>query len=103
YSHDPDPVGLHSFPIRRSSDLDGLRRPTGHRRLNPPAKDLSRCVSLPALSVSPPACCWSPPALPFSPNARSGRAITPSTTTHCRDRKSTRLNSSHVKISYAVF
>src|SRR5436309_8659241 len=37
------------------------------------------------------------PARPPRPRRSSGRGITP------RDRKSTRLNSSHVKISYAVF
>src|SRR5690606_40776192 len=38
---------------------------------------------------------------------QDGRAVllsaTPAGTRLCRDRKSTRLNSSHVKISYAVF
>src|SRR5690606_40698511 len=44
-----------------------------------------------------------------SPLLKRGIALTPVkfgisfTTTHLKDRKSTRLNSSHVKISYAVF
>src|SRR6202048_5441811 len=46
-------------------------------------------------------------ALPISPSARCrDRApsfIKPSTSRPCRDRKSTRLNSSHEWISYAVF
>src|SRR5690349_22492850 len=33
----------------------------------------------------------------------NGRMVPAAWTTSCRDRKSTRLNSSHVEISYAVF
>src|SRR2546427_8164615 len=45
------------------------------------------------------------PAIPFSfPTQRiSGPASLKSTVVGCRDRKSTRLNSSHSQISYAVF
>src|SRR5690349_24231174 len=35
--------------------------------------------------------------------ARSGRNLCPRISTRSQDRKSTRLNSSHVEISYAVF
>src|SRR5690349_23870320 len=44
------------------------------------------------------------PALPANPRARDGpqRRLGSGRLTH-RDRKSTRLNSSHVEISYAVF
>src|SRR5690606_39868575 len=43
-------------------------------------------------------------AIPFGPGGRDqGRAAAADSTGACRDRKSTRLNSSHVKISYAVF
>src|SRR5699024_12822300 len=75
---------LHSFPTRRSSDLVcGVRsceRRSGPRvRTHTPSVD----VLLPGIP----------------PNPRSGflsrRMV--------RDRKSTRLNSSHVSISYAVF
>src|SRR5690554_7029941 len=38
-----------------------------------------------------------------SENVRSHGWRSPSVTWMCRDRKSTRLNSSHVRISYAVF
>src|SRR5699024_12846379 len=88
----PSLPALHSFPTRRSSDL--LRR-NGRvsqtliheaRRAAPASdqplwKDCSCCVGLLSFSCS-----------------RSSRA--PSAPV---DRKSTRLNSSHVSISYAVF
>src|SRR5690606_41408286 len=71
---------LHSFPTRRSSDLE-------RRVCSGPSK--------------------------FSPSGRATPTSRPScglvgfTTIHAtreyQDRKSTRLNSSHVKISYAVF
>src|SRR5204862_7139000 len=68
---------LHSFPTRRSSDLAGRGgapdRPHGLRCAASPRRP-------PPASPRPPSC--TPPRL---------------------DRKSTRLNSSHVEISYAVF
>src|SRR5690606_41861719 len=77
---------LHSFPTRRSSDLRRRtrnrarsahgRRRTGHRA----------CPSPPPGTATRTAACRSP--------SRRGDS---------QDRKSTRLNSSHVKISYAVF
>src|SRR5207244_13580831 len=82
---------LHSFPTRRSSDLVGLTsrssggnecrrsRPWASRRLGPTSWSRS---SHPAID----------PAR-RSPRSRIGE----------RDRKSTRLNSSHQIISYAVF
>src|SRR5207253_10395475 len=69
---------LHSFPTRRSSDLPCETTP---------------CA--PAVSCSPcPKCrtCSSP-----------CRSNTPTGACAALDRKSTRLNSSHVAISYAVF
>src|SRR5207253_10694383 len=92
------PLVLHSFPTRRSSDLaflliGGTGRRCGRRQVS--ATDASavrksrpRLVSLPAaervllLAVQQP----HPAGQPAH-----------------RDRKSTRLNSSHVAISYAVF
>src|SRR5439155_19365067 len=70
FSFRRDPLHLHSFPTRRSSDLPGLLKGSAlnFRRREP----FSRRSS------------WGP---------RCGSA----------DRKSTRLNSSHVAISYAVF
>src|SRR5690606_41704774 len=66
---------LHSFPTRRSSDLWA---PAGHRVQWPPRNDQIR------VDQQLRRCCC---------RFRS----------RVRDRKSTRLNSSHVKISYAVF
>src|SRR5690606_41265151 len=70
---------LHSFPTRRSSDLG------------------ERPVNLPVSATNAPSALSRP----------SPRAMAVSTSTGAvslnRDRKSTRLNSSHVKNSYAVF
>src|SRR5699024_12379747 len=71
-----DPRLLHSFPTRRSSDLTG---PAGG----------------PAL---PPDSCPKRPRGRFGGSGSAECARTPAT-----DRKSTRLNSSYVSISYAVF
>src|SRR5690606_42051631 len=65
---------LHSFPTRRSSDLSRSRR-----------------------SGSP------TPTSPLLRRSRSDRHPERAGVPHRADRKSTRLNSSHVKISYAVF
>src|SRR5205809_1322324 len=74
---------LHSFPTRRSSDLAGQRRGTGGR---PRDGDLR---------------------VPVRGRRRRGAGTRPRTRTRGgaarRDRKSTRLNSSHGYISYAVF
>src|SRR5690606_40690107 len=88
------PRALHSFPTRRSSDLEypahqldaflggrDLRQDSGTHGYRAPSQVISR---VPARA----------PFLPPRP------VPTPSVQ---RDRKSTRLNSSHVKISYAVF
>src|SRR5690349_23923763 len=60
---------LHSFPTRRSSDLQ---------------EDRENCAAIPGTET----------------DATSGSS---STSPSRSDRKSTRLNSSHVEISYAVF
>src|SRR5690606_40598183 len=85
----------HSFPTRRSSDLGHppvrrQRSPTlapgcPPRRHNPPAQASPHTHPPHAISSAP-------PSLGTRAQFR----------TH-QDRKSTRLNSSHVKISYAVF
>src|SRR5690606_41665337 len=73
---------LHSFPTRRSSDLSSMGMP-----------DPSFGASIHRRSKSKP-----------SRQATSRwRAACGVGSTAERDRKSTRLNSSHVKISYAVF
>src|SRR5690606_40164294 len=85
---------LHSFPTRRSSDLGS----TGWRLTQ----------TLPPSPARPP---WRVPSraqAPGHPSARGGSGGTRSSTRdgssrQWTDRKSTRLNSSHVKISYAVF
>src|SRR5439155_20374945 len=68
---------LHSFPTRRSSDL-------GHCHTGPPAALGDRRLE----PIRSSAHTRRPPCLPIRPPLR--------------DRKSTRLNSSHVAISYAV-
>src|SRR5699024_12690990 len=72
---------LHSFPTRRSSDLGGRRQGGGSRARTGQTE------------------------LPAHPEGVAGTASSNSSRLDCRprDRKSTRLNSSHVSISYAVF
>src|SRR5207253_10492954 len=77
-----DPRDLHSFPTRRSSDLCARRTRSSRCSLSP--------ASAPATSSAGVAARW----------CCAGRPPASSTP---RDRKSTRLNSSHVAISYAVF
>src|SRR5690606_40782179 len=97
-----DPRDLHSFPTRRSSDLsapDRLSRvSSGMRELASPGKSARSSNGPPSLyeNILLSAQIQIPP-LRFRPTRTwsAGRAR--------RDRKSTRLNSSHVKISYAVF
>src|SRR5690349_23710191 len=82
---------LHSFPTRRSSDLCcGSARPA--------IRDASPS-SAPPGAPPPPAATPTPPRATCSARSRS-HLRPPSAPT---DRKSTRLNSSHVEISYAVF
>src|SRR5690606_41757998 len=77
---------LHSFPTRRSSDLadrrPGSRRFAGTPRLGAGGRGGGLPLDRGRRHV----------------RCRSGPAAEPA-----RDRKSTRLNSSHVKTSYAVF
>src|SRR5690606_41709224 len=70
------PRDLPSFPTRRSSDL----RPRGPSRGRTPGPDRAARV-----------------------RHRARRPLAPPRRQRRTDRKSTRLNSSHVKISYAVF
>src|SRR5690349_25159607 len=75
------PRDLHSFPTRRSSDLP---------RPDIASHDRMALRAVPALLVVM--------AFGYSLSMNGG-----SITDANRDRKSTRLNSSHVEISYAVF
>src|SRR5699024_11682892 len=75
------PRPLHSFPTRRSSDLRGQQ----YRHASAPTPCQVRGLLADALHHQP---------LPRYPTKYWSRL---------RDRKSTRLNSSHVSISYAVF
>src|SRR5204862_6917588 len=92
---------LHSFPTRRSSDL--LKgKVTGITRLSRKAKLLMSLVGVAAVigivaSIMTVGDDQSASANGASPGAAD------STKAKEVDRKSTRLNSSHVEISYAVF
>src|SRR5690606_41145646 len=81
---------LHSFPTRRSSDLPTTPSPV--TRCNDPAISPSAARAISSL----------PRTDTTSGVARIGFGIY-FPRTIISDRKSTRLNSSHVKISYAVF
>src|SRR5207302_11284373 len=81
---------LHSFPTRRSSDLHRVASSHVLELLRPERKAL-RDHARSALPLPERAACRGARA----PHVRHQRGR--------RDRKSTRLNSSHVKISYAVF
>src|SRR5207253_10006055 len=92
-------LGLHSFPTRRSSDLpasDVLRdRQVVSERLAAGAGLLPRQAQAPSLTP-----------LTSSTSTVLVAGLTSSSASlmdlRTRDRKSTRLNSSHVAISYAV-
>src|SRR5207249_10237679 len=83
---------LHSFPTRRSSDLPKMR-------IGPKASTTTAaCLPAPKRNILGPRkslCAW--PTIITRFDSRIIRVF------HPRDRKSTRLNSSHVSISYAVF
>src|SRR5207244_13560646 len=83
---------LHSFPTRRSSDLDHC---SSMRSTTPP----SPTTPGEPRTTTPP----TPPASTPSPPRSHDRREPPPTSAENGDRKSTRLNSSHQIISYAVF
>src|SRR5690606_41035033 len=87
---------LHSFPTRRSSDLCA---PSASPQ---PDQTMTGATLLHPLRGSAPECA---PRRDFPGCARPVSPGNFSTVKNhaFRDRKSTRLNSSHVKISYAVF
>src|SRR5690606_42096488 len=89
YSSRGDPRDLHSFPTRLSSDLPLLDRMDVIR--------LSGYIAEEKVAIAK-AHLW--PKLLKRVNLKASQL---SITDAALDRKSTRLNSSHVKISYAVF
>src|SRR5699024_11811846 len=89
---------LHSFPTRRSSDLS-LRGFSADCLLFDEAQvltDETWAAVLPTTSARPNPQLWLTGTPPLDDH--DGEVFT-----RFRDRKSTRLNSSHVSISYAVF
>src|SRR5439155_15767101 len=85
---------LHSFPTRRSSDLRAAPR-----RLHLPAHNALQKFGSPGPPHRKAGACWPDtfdPAHTVGPRRSLPNQV-------ARDRKSTRLNSSHVAISYAVF
>src|SRR5690606_42134617 len=93
---------LHSFPTRRSSDLLGLAEGASVIALMPGSRN-GELRKLGLLFLQTAAWCLQQrPDLKFIlPCANSDRRQQMEAI--LADRKSTRLNSSHVKISYAVF
>src|SRR5207249_10080917 len=83
---------LHSFPTRRSSDLNSL--PCSRCRLLPPHSPRLVQESSHLITIHP----FARPTTSSGTSTANG-----STKPKSLDRKSTRLNSSHVSISYAVF
>src|SRR5690606_40105955 len=88
-----DPRALPSFPTRRSSDLFPLRAGASALLLEQAHPD----QMLPAIAAHRVSVLFTAPT--------AYRAMLDGLDSHdvTSDRKSTRLNSSHVKISYAVF
>src|SRR5690349_23392932 len=88
-----DPRDLHSFPTRRSSDLSAAA---------------SIRLKMPTACLPSTAPCRTSHRLPYTRSKERSTSGRPTRSRAClvkarRDRKSTRLNSSHVEISYAVF
>src|SRR5207253_10158388 len=79
----PPPLALHPFPTRRSSDLQGVAAAAGGARLQRDDHEPDARLLLGVAARRRPG------------GRRRSRGQ--------QDRKSTRLNSSHVAISYAVF
>src|SRR5690349_22893671 len=84
-----------SFPTRRSSDLDRLRRRVFALAVDPLP---GVCVCLSVLAHADQAT-----STPIERAVPAMILAAASTSAALRDRKSTRLNSSHVEMSYAVF
>src|SRR5690606_39318749 len=97
----PSHRALHSLPTRRSSDLDLIDLNPYHSVPTLVERDLvlyAASVVSEYLDERYP----HPPLMPVDPLSRA-RLRLATLRLEIEDRKSTRLNSSHVKISYAVF
>src|SRR5699024_12599812 len=92
------PLHLPSFPTRRSSDLF-LISTRWVSPLNPGVDCMVTCMASGPTEAREAATV----TFTFVGNRRMASTALPVNTTFCSDRKSTRLNSSHVSISYAVF
>src|SRR5690606_41406853 len=90
-----DPANLPSFPTRRSSDLiPYANRVVGEWQPTRQSGEATELAENPLRTVSI--------DTPEGSFHLSDGSIVIAAITSCTDRKSTRLNSSHVKISYAV-
>src|SRR5207249_11437808 len=96
------PRHLHSFPTRRSSDLGtGVGLPAVAVRVPPDAQPATKAIPRnPAAATDR---CRMPDLLFHEFKDQRGAGIALVAGCASGDRKSTRLNSSHVSISYAVF
>src|SRR5690606_41828621 len=95
---------LHSFPTRRSSDLDGP--PTRHEKGTPSAEQRNDTNGVAAWQRARNRSMNSPEVTAlFVKRVEAAKSLrrrsSMSGWSGSKDRKSTRLNSSHVKISYA--
>src|SRR5207247_10537812 len=88
---------LHSFPTRRSSDLFGSRPPLISSSV------ISRRFSIAISSTSVPDDAARPGQSTVDRGSPGGTCADTTWNSCTTDRKSTRLNSSHEWISYAVF
>src|SRR5699024_12800419 len=98
------PRDLPPVPTRRSSDLTPPCRCPSSRTWLPPATPPATSASCPSCTTWG-GCTTSSTTRPCSRCARNSTTTSAGARTgsQTRDRKSTRLNSSHVSISYAVF
>src|SRR5207249_9433939 len=99
HSHRPGaPPALHSVPTRRSSDLVDLGLGAGYRvpEFELFGADISKRYGLTDGRVRELRALWAEGRVTPAP-------VQPRVPIWLGDRKSTRLNSSHVSISYAVF
>src|SRR5690606_41644271 len=98
------PIGhrdLHSFPTRRSSDLEGQAKWQGEWM--PAQQALAKAGITPIVLAAKEGLALINGTQVSTALALNGLFRTQTLFRNAIDRKSTRLNSSHVKISYAVF